>query len=247
MVEHPLQPFDVRNFDPSALVAGRTWSFDRVTLQGARALADGQVDAPPFLAAPLPHEPESLLELDDLVRFVQHPARAFLRQRLGVAGVARGDDVQDALSVELDALEQWQVGERLLAARLAGADRDEVVAAEIARGELPPELLAESVFARVFPVVEQLVAAAADHLPAAEVSASVDVKVQLPRRSSAGRDGARRPPRPRRGRDLLAARAEASADRVGVPPCARGSTPGDGIRGGHPRPTSGGRGRKAAT
>jgi exodeoxyribonuclease V gamma subunit len=180
VVEHPLQPFDLRNFDRGALVAGRTWSFDRVTLQGARALAEGQVDAPPFLSARLPREPESLLELDDLVRFVQHPARAFLRRRLGLAGVARGDDVQDALSVELDALERWQVGERLLAARLAGADRDEVVAAEIARGELPPELLAESVLAGVFPVVEQLVAAAADHLHAAEVSASVDVRVQLP-------------------------------------------------------------------
>ena len=52
VVEHPLQPFDLRNFDPGALVAGRTWSFDRVTLQGARALAEGQVDAPPFLPRP---------------------------------------------------------------------------------------------------------------------------------------------------------------------------------------------------
>ena len=83
-------------------------------------------------------------------------------------------------------------------ARLAGADRDAAIAAEIARGELPPELLAEPVIARVCPIVEQLVAAAADHVPAAEASASVDVKVQLPDGRTAERDGARRPRRPAR-------------------------------------------------
>ena len=180
IVEHPLQPFDLRNFDAGALVPERTWSFDRVALDGARALAGGQIGAPPFLAGPLPREQEPVIELDELVRFVQHPVRAFLRQRLGVGGAARDDDVDDALSVELDALEQWSVGERLLEARLAGADRDAAIAAEIARGELPPDLLAEPVLARVYPVVEQLVAAAADYVPAAEASASVDVRVELP-------------------------------------------------------------------
>ena len=56
VVEHPLQPFDLRNFDAGALVPERTWSFDRVALDGARALAGGQVGAPPFLAGPLPRE-----------------------------------------------------------------------------------------------------------------------------------------------------------------------------------------------
>ena len=32
VVEHPLQPFDLRNFDAGALVPERTWSFDRVAL-----------------------------------------------------------------------------------------------------------------------------------------------------------------------------------------------------------------------
>ena len=180
IVEHPLQPFDLRNFDAGALVPERTWSFDRIALDGARALAGGQIGAPPFLAGPLPPEQGAVIELDQLVRFVQHPVRAFLRRRLGVGGTARDDDVEDALSIELDALERWSVGERLLEARLAGADRDAAIAAEIARGELPPDLLAESVLADVYPVVEQLVAAAADYVPAAEASASVDVRVELP-------------------------------------------------------------------
>lgn len=75
-----------------------------------------------------------MIELDQLVRFVQHPVRAFLRRRLGVGGTARDDDVEDALSIELDALERWSVAERLLEARLAGADREAAIAAERARG-----------------------------------------------------------------------------------------------------------------
>src|SRR5262249_14554142 len=62
----------------------------------------------------------------------------------------------------------------------AGADRDTAIAAEIARGELPPEYLAEPVLAEVYPVVEELVAAAADHVPAHEASASLGVRVELP-------------------------------------------------------------------
>ena len=80
---------------------------------------------------------------------MQHPVRAFLRRRLGVGGSAGPKTLDDALSVELDALERWSVGERLLEARLAGADKDAAIAAEIARGELPPDLLAEPVLADV--------------------------------------------------------------------------------------------------
>ena len=41
LVHHPLQPFDPRNFAPDALVAGQTWSFDAVALDGARAAVAG--------------------------------------------------------------------------------------------------------------------------------------------------------------------------------------------------------------
>jgi exodeoxyribonuclease V gamma subunit len=180
IVEHPLQPFDRRNFSAGALVPELTWGFDRAALDGARALAGAQTGAPPFITASLPAEQEAVIELDALVRFVEHPVRAFLRGRLGVGSVSRDDELDDALSIDLDALEQWSVGERLLEALIAGADRNDAIAAEIARGELPPELLAESVLGKVLPVVEKLVSAAADYIPAAGSSASAQVKVELP-------------------------------------------------------------------
>ena len=53
LVRHPLQPFDPRNFTAGELTGERPWSFDRVTLAGARALTGERGELAPFLAAPL--------------------------------------------------------------------------------------------------------------------------------------------------------------------------------------------------
>ena len=86
VVRHPLQPFDPRNFERGALVPETTWSFDRVTLRGAQALTAER--APPRAASSptrCRRSPAELVELDDLVRFVERPVRTFLRQRLGIS------------------------------------------------------------------------------------------------------------------------------------------------------------------
>ena len=47
--------------------------------------------------------------------------RAFLRRRLGILVAEEGDELDEALAVDLDGLQQWAVGDRLAdAARLAG-------------------------------------------------------------------------------------------------------------------------------
>jgi exodeoxyribonuclease V gamma subunit len=177
LVQHPLQPFDPRNFTRGELVPGRRWGFDRVTLQGARALEAPRMARPPFMDGPLPEIATPLVELEDLVRFAEHPVRAFLRQRLGVMLGDFTEEVGDALTVELDHLEQWGVGTRLLEGRLAGADMDACVAAEVARGLLPPGRLGEPVIARLRPTVEELAGYALRLGEGAPRSA--DVKVAL--------------------------------------------------------------------
>ena len=89
-----------------------------------RAGADDRARAEPapFLAGRCPPRRAAVVELEDLVRFAEHPVRAFLRQRLGISVGDFADEVEDALPVELDGLEQWGVGQRLLDARLAGVD-----------------------------------------------------------------------------------------------------------------------------
>ena len=180
VVNHPLQPFDGRNFTAGALVADTVWSFDPVALDGARSLSRQRRDAPPFLAGPLPPARRSLVELDQLVRFAQHPVNAFLRQRLQITLGDRADEVTDAVPIELDALEQWGVGQRILDGRLAGIPTQACVDAEAARGLLPPGALAQPVLGRVLPIVEGLVEASRSVAgDPAEVGSS-EVNVALP-------------------------------------------------------------------
>ena len=89
------------------------------------------------------------------MRFVERPARAFLRQRLDISVADYSDEVADALSVELGGLEEWGVGNRIVEGLLAGAAMDDCVRAEIARGALPPGRLALPVIARVRPIAER--------------------------------------------------------------------------------------------
>ena len=179
VVRHPLQPFDPRNFSAGALVAGRPWSFDRVTLAGARALTGARAPRGPFLPGPLPPLTEELLELEDLVRFVSHPVRAFLRRRLGISVGDWSDELADALPVELDGLEAWGVGQRLLDARLAGVEGRTAAVAEIARGTLPPGLLGRPVVEGVLPTVEAIVGAAEALVAPGAAPGSLDVPVVL--------------------------------------------------------------------
>ena len=179
VIRHPLQPFDPRNFTAGELRGDRVWSFDAVTLQGARALTTQRREPRPFLAGPLPDRPPQLVELDHLVRFVERPVRAFLRVRLGITLGDYSDEVDDTLAVELDHLEAWDVGRRLLEARLAGSDLDEALAAEHARGSLPPGALAAGLIATVRPRVEAVAASAIKAVGEGSEPESLDVKVAL--------------------------------------------------------------------
>ncbi|MBA2495832.1 MAG: exodeoxyribonuclease V subunit gamma, partial [Acidimicrobiia bacterium] len=142
---HPLQPSDRRCFERGALGVDGPWGFDPLLLDGARAAARPRSAPAPFLTGVLPSVAEEVVGLDDLVAFVAHPVRAFLRQRLGLSRRTDDDRPVDALRVELDALERWAVGDRLLGALLAGGDVEAVCAAEVARGMLPPGALGEDV------------------------------------------------------------------------------------------------------
>jgi exodeoxyribonuclease V gamma subunit len=175
LVRHPLQPFDPRNF-----VAGESWSFDPVTLEGARALTGPRTPPPPFLRGPLPPADNAIVDSENLVRFVQHPVRAFLRQRLGISVGDYSDEIEDDLSVELDGLGKWGVGERLLKARLAGVDARTAVLAEIARGTLPPGVLGKPVVDEVFSIAEEIVGEAEALVAGGSSPGSVDVSVVLP-------------------------------------------------------------------
>jgi exodeoxyribonuclease V gamma subunit len=178
VIGHPLQPFDQRNFAPGRIAGDDAWSFDRTSLEGAIALSGPRRERERFLAAPLPSLPSARLTLDELVAFAERPVRAFMRQRLGIAGGGYDDEVQDGLPVELDGLERWQVGQRLLDGVLAGIAPDTVCRAEIARGALPPGQLGMPVIRKLWPDVELLSSCATSISGAAPRSIGINAALQ---------------------------------------------------------------------
>ena len=180
VIQHPLQPFDPRNFTAGRLIPHAAWSFDPVTLHGARAMLAARSERPTFLDGPLPALDLVTYELEDLIRFVGHPVRAFLRRRLQVSLADYTDEIHDALPVELDGLERWDVGQRLLEALLAGVEERAACLAEIRRGTLPPGALGEPILTDAFDTAKAIARAAVAEYDRDATPAPVDVHVTLP-------------------------------------------------------------------
>ncbi len=158
LIRHPLQPFDMRNFRPGALGSPGPFTFDPAALAGAAAAQREPIDPPPFLPSPLRPRPAADVELSDLVDLLVRPAQGFLRQRLGVAVRYEDEEPADGLTVEMNALDQWALGDRVLRDRLAGIDEATCTQVEWRRGMLPPGPLGrrqlETVLAEVAPLVD---------------------------------------------------------------------------------------------
>jgi exodeoxyribonuclease V gamma subunit len=179
VVRHPLQPVDERNFTSGALGRPGPFSADRAGLAAAEAGRRRAGSPPPFLARPLPPAPRrEHVDLDDLVAALEHPARALLRQRLGVRLQGDEDDVDDRVPLDLEPLQTWAVGDRLLTAALAGAAPSDVLGAERRRGTVPPGALGARLLDDVGAKVDPLAAAARPHRSVP--GRGVDVTADLP-------------------------------------------------------------------
>lgn len=181
MTEHPLQSFDPRSFTPGELRAdGTPFSFDPAGLRAARAAVGDAQDPPPFLPAPLALPAEDAIELDDLVRFLQHPVRTFVRDRLQVSLPGEEDRLEEAIPSTLRGLAAWRVGEQVLGAWLRGHDADRAVELARARGLVPPGDLAADDLSKVRRRVERI-RQLCEHLEVApDRRRTVDVEVGLP-------------------------------------------------------------------
>ncbi|MBF4762271.1 exodeoxyribonuclease V subunit gamma [Nocardioides islandensis] len=191
LVRHPLQPYDPRNLkvgDPAVDPpewdvpdlrgpTQRPFSFDDSALAGARSAAGVRRPVPPLLTGDLPSRAAEDVNLEDLIAFLEHPAKAFLRERLGVGMLLRSEELVDAIPVALNALEQWQVGDEILQAALDGEDPDAVIHAERLRGRIPPFNLGWKALQDVIPECQKLLNASASLVSG--VSRSLDVDVDL--------------------------------------------------------------------
>ncbi len=178
---HPLQPFDPRNFGVCA--AGELGpppvSFDAAALAGARALLRPRVAPRPLVAGVLDPVPAGDVELADLIDFLFHPVRAFLRQRLDVQARSWHHDPTAAVPIELDGLQQWGVGDRVLASHLRGVPIEDCLTLEARRGAMPPNTLGARVGTQIGSRAEAIAAAARVDLDGG-ADIAVDVNLTLP-------------------------------------------------------------------
>ena len=189
LTRHPLQAYDPRNLKAGAPSSDppewaipelrgptqRPFSFDGAALAGARAAAGVRRAVPPLLPVDLPLRAGEDLSLDDLVRFLMHPVRTFLRDRLDVSTPFEPDELSDAIPVQLDSLESWQIGDNLLTEMLAGQQADAVMLAEQLGGRLPPSWLGITELKKVGADCEKLWNGTVELRTGARRSVDVDV------------------------------------------------------------------------
>ncbi len=182
LVRHPLQPFDARNFEPGRLAGADPFSFDTASYAGSVAMRDGQQEVAPFLSGPLPGGVPTgrgdTVELEKLVRFLEHPVRGFLQQRLDLRTADEEEQPSDAVPVAPDKLEEWSVGDRLLRSGLRGRSGRDAVSVELLRGELPPGRLGHGV---IDPIADNVAAILEKTQRMLSVDAqTIDLSVTLP-------------------------------------------------------------------
>lgn len=179
MVRHPLQPFDVRNVEPGGVVTevpGEPFSFDPTVLRAARAAGGHREERPAFAAAPLPAPPVADVSLAELVAFFKDPVKGFFRA-LDYTFPAEVDGVDDAMPVEIDALQEWTVGDRMLTDMLRGMSPERALKAEWCRGTLPPGHLG---WRKARDILEKAALLAAEALPfRTETARAIDVDVDI--------------------------------------------------------------------
>ena len=139
VTHHPLQPFDARNVEPGALVPDKSFSFDATVLRAARAGTADRPHRPPFVSGAVgtPAAAADDVGLAELLTFFKDPVRGFFHA-LDYTFPADVKGLDDAMPVEIDNLQEWTVGDRMLADILHGMSPDRARQAEWCRGTLPP-------------------------------------------------------------------------------------------------------------
>ncbi|MFM8861843.1 MAG: exodeoxyribonuclease V subunit gamma [Acidimicrobiia bacterium] len=188
-IAHPRQSWSEVSFLPGTLGLGGPWGFDTGALAAVRA-RNHQTLAEPFLPEPLGPVPDDDLgqrvTVDELVRAITEPVRAFLSRRLGVSLVDTDGGVDDdSIPLTLDDVEQSSLERWLLAERLqvgngwTDDDLDERLDVARRRGIVPPGELGDAPLDQAVHRVDSAVALAAGCLDLDTPAESVPVRVEV--------------------------------------------------------------------
>ncbi|MFM0040228.1 exodeoxyribonuclease V subunit gamma [Paraburkholderia strydomiana] len=130
IVDHPLQAFASDYF--AAQPELFTYNADRAELATLLA-APQHPAAAPFFDRPLPPEDAAPVAFDEFVRFWRHPARALLRDRLGIVLSDAQGELLDTEPFDLDYAGRDALADRLLPVLLDADTEDDAVMFERVR------------------------------------------------------------------------------------------------------------------
>jgi exodeoxyribonuclease V gamma subunit len=131
VVHHPLQAFSFRYRD--ALADPRLMTFETT-------LKSTTIQPLAFFGRPLPSpeaDDDNAISLTDLHAFFRHPARAVLRDQLGIKLADTADEICDEEPLLMDQPDTWPLQDRLLQTALNGASESELLALALAGAEVP--------------------------------------------------------------------------------------------------------------
>ncbi|WP_204800872.1 exodeoxyribonuclease V subunit gamma [Mycobacterium riyadhense] len=174
VTRHPLQPFDRRNVTPGELVPGKPFTFDPAALAAAESASGKRRTPKAFITDRLPAVPAADVPLADLLDFFKDPVKGFFRA-LDYTLPWEVDTVEDAMPVEIDALQAWTVGDRMLRDMLRGMHPDVAANAEWRRGTLPPGRLGMRKATEIRDLARELAIAALRHQRVAADAHDIDV------------------------------------------------------------------------
>ncbi|HLK12799.1 MAG TPA: exodeoxyribonuclease V subunit gamma [Candidatus Binatia bacterium] len=157
LVAHPLQAFSRRYFDGTQ---PELFSYAAERCAAIRRVA-GAERAPAFVRR-LPEAGEEwrTIDVERLARFLKHPVRYLLRERLGLRLEEAEGMIESREPFELAGLERWSLRSRLLAWRLAGNPLAAALPIVRGAGMLPHGRVGEVVFRHACEEIEDLAARA---------------------------------------------------------------------------------------
>lgn len=179
--EYPMQPFSARQFGDG--IATNKHSYDTWWCAIAQSLenrehapATGTSFAWPTQSLAPTEGVFDQLELHRLIRFLQHPSKAFFNTRLGIY-LQEDEQNEDEENFNLNGLQTWQMQADYLARLLAGGEQDANLLLTIyeAQGALPHGAMATQAYGQV----EEGAAKLLDRLAPYKGVASTPVSIAL--------------------------------------------------------------------
>ena len=168
-ITHALQPFSRRYYQGGALQSFSTlWH---------EALSANE-DAPAFMEVPLaPEESMTCTGIVQLSKFLRHPGKYFLQQRLGVYLDVGETELKDIESFELDPLERFHLADAALGILMSGQNLEQFKQQVSLSGAILPGSIGQQHLERELIRAETIQARAADYLdvPKSFIKTSIEI------------------------------------------------------------------------